>query len=246
MGFWVMPAAITAIVLLPFGLDGFFWKAAAGGVDIMLRLGNWTRELPGAVTVFPHWPSSALGVIAIGGVWLCLMRANWRFFGLANIPLGAALIIAQPQPDIYFSDDGTNVGVAIETADGNREMAVFDRRKGRFDSEVWMELAGFDIEASKPVKLSDVSSCDDFGCVVKKSGRAVAISSSALGLEDDCKRSDLVIALYSVSEREKKSCHALMLDIWDARRNGAHAIFVSEQAIRVKTVLERRGVRPWT
>lgn len=246
MGFWVMPAAIAAIALMPIGLDGFFWKAAARGVDIMLRLGSWTKELPGAVTVFPHWPPIALGVIAIGGIWLCLMRANWRFFGLASIPLAAIFIIAEPQPSIYFSDDGTNVGVSTVTAAGDRKMAVFDRRKGRFDSEVWMELAGFDIDASKPIKLSDISACDDLGCVVKNSGRLISISSSRPGLDDDCKRADLVIALYSVSDRDKKRCRARLLDVRNAQRDGAHAIFISEGSIRVKTVSERRGVRPWT
>lgn len=246
MGFWIMPAAIAAIAFLPFGLDGFFWKAAAAGVVIMLRLGTWTKDLPGAVTVFPHWPPVALGIIAMGGLWLCLMRAQWRFMGLAAIPLAAFLIIAEPQPDIYISDDGTNVGVSFRTDAGIRAMAVFDRRKGRFDSEVWMELAGLDVDASKPVKLSDVAACDGLGCVVRKSGRLIAISSSPLGLDDDCKRSDLIIALYVVAIRDRDHCAAKLLDIKNARRDGAHTIFISDGAIRVETVRERRGARPWT
>lgn len=247
MGFWVMPAAIIAMLLMPFNVDGPFWRIAAAGVDIMLAMGRWTMSLPGAVTHFPHWPAAALGVLTIGGLWLCLGTGLRRISGLAAVPVAILLINAEPQPRLFFSDDGDNAGVVFRDAiDGRRELAVMDRRKGRFDARVWMERAGIDAENLRPSALSDKAPCDDAGCVLKIAPAPIAISIDPAGLDDDCARAALVIALYPVAARDRAACASRLIDRRDAWENGAHAIYVEGSVIRLQTVGRRRGARPWT
>lgn len=245
MAFLVMPAAIAAIAFIPLNADGPFWRVAAAGVDIMLSVARWTMNLPGAVTVFPHWPPAALGVLTVGGLWLCLMSAPWRLAGLIAAPVAAALIAAEPHPRIYVSEEGDNAGVLFLSPDGVRVFAVFDRRKGRFDTEVWMEQAGIDTQKVKAMSLADASSCDPQGCVAEIEGRVVAISKSGLGLKDDCSRAEIVIALYPVRRRDRQGCGAMLIDRRDAWNMGAHAVFVTERGIKTINAADLRGARPW-
>lgn len=246
MGFWVMPAAIVALLLMPFGADGPAWRLAASGVDIILVMGKWTMNLPGAVTVFPEWPASALAVLTGGGLWLCLMSAPWRLAGLAAMPVAAALIAAEPHPNLFISEEGDNVGLLFQSADHERSLAVFDRRRGRFDARVWMEQAGIDAEKSKPAMLAEIAACDGRGCVAEIDGARIAVSSDRAGLDDDCARSAAVVALYPVSNRERRNCKAMLIDRRDAWNKGAQAAFVSEGGIRMESVAGWRGERPWT
>lgn len=244
MGFWVMPAAIVALLLMPFGADAPAWRAAAFGVELILRMGEWTMSLPGAVTVFPSWPPSALAAMTIGGLWLCLMSKPWRLAGVIALPIALALVAAAPHPEIYFSEEGENAGLVV--VDGGRSLAVADRRKGKFDARVWMEEAGIDVEKAKPAALADVAACDRLGCVATVEAARVAVSTDRAGLDDDCARAELVLALYPVSRGERRDCVARLIDRRDAWEEGAHAVYVERGVIRVTTSAQARGTRPWT
>lgn len=246
MGFWVMPMAIAAIIAIPLGVDGIFWKAAAAGVDVMLAMGRWTTSLPGAVSVFPQWPPLALGVMTIGGLWLCLAVAPWRLAGIAAVPVAAAIIAATPHSQLYVTDTGDNVGIVLRDSDGARRFAVFDRRKSRFDSEVWMEQAGMDIAKETRSRLSDFVPCDRRGCVVNIDGASAAVSSDEMGLIEDCARAKIIVALYPVSARNKANCAARLIDRSDAWRDGAHAVYFTDREIRISNSAEARGDRPWS
>ncbi|OFX04620.1 MAG: hypothetical protein A3E78_05185 [Alphaproteobacteria bacterium RIFCSPHIGHO2_12_FULL_63_12] len=246
MGFWVMPAAIFALILMPFGWDGPFWRIAASGVEIILVIATWTMNLPGAVTMFPHWPPTALGALTLGGLWLCLMSAPWRLGGLFMLPVAGALILANPHPSVFVSDSGDNAGVLFTTAEGARTLAVYDKRKTKFDVEVWMEQAGIDVRRAKSSRLADAAACDRRGCAVLIDGAWIAISGERSGFDDDCARADAVIALYPVARAERESCGALLIDRRDAWNAGAHALYISKGEVSAVSAADRRGVRPWT
>ena len=206
------------------------------------------RELGfvGAVSVFAHWPPAALGVLTLGGLWLCLMSAPWRLGGLIALPIASALILANPHPEVFISDDGDNAGVIVKTPDSRRAFAIYDKRKGRFDSDVWMEQAGFEIGREKPLKLSDFAACDQRGCATEINGEWIAISGDRAGFEDDCDRADVVIALYPVLKSDRESCRAALVDRRDAWAAGAHALFITRDKVRIVSAADLRGVRPWS
>jgi competence protein ComEC len=246
MGFWVMPLAIVALVMTPFGVDGAFWRLAAGGVEIMLALGAWTRELPGAIAIFPKWPDSVPFIVTLGGLWLCLLSAPWRLFGLAALPIAATVIALAQHPDIFVSADGDNAGFVVQTADGKRALALFEARKTRFAAHAWTEQSGFDQAKVKPARLEDFAPCDAEGCVARIDGAVVAVSRLRSGLDDDCARADLVIAVYVASPRERENCAALLIDKRRAWEGGSHAVFIDDGRVRIVSTAQRRGDRAWS
>lgn len=242
-GFFVMPAAILALLAWPFGFDAPFWRFAAEGAETIIAAARWASSLPGAVSTTPHWSGGALAVIAVGGLILCLLTTPLRLAGFLALPVAAALVAVDgPPPDLFVSASGRNVGL-VERAPGNARMIVYDRRRDRFQIEAWAEFSGLDPEAT-PTRMSDAFSCDPVGCVLRAKGATLAVSAQAHGLFDDCARAALVIALHPVRERE--ACRARLISRVDIWRDGAHGVWLGpEGAIRVRSVGATRRTRPW-
>jgi competence protein ComEC len=246
MGFWVMPAAIIALLLMPIGLDGPAWRISAAGVDLILLIAGWTSHLPGAVSVIAHWPGAALATVSLGGLWLCLMNANWRIAGLVAFPVAAVMAVIEPDPEIFFPATGDNAG-ALVNIDGRQTLAVFDRRRSRFAARAWMEFAGVDVANMNPQRLSDFGVCDAAGCAVLVHDTRLAVSSDRGGLDDDCARAEIVIALFPVDHNARRSCAAMLIDRRAAWADGAHTVAIGRNGQYVmRTTRELRGDRPWT
>ncbi len=251
MAFWIMPLAITALLLIPFGLDGGAWRLAAFGAELVLSCAVWLAARPGAVVVTAQWPLLALLFLTLGGLWLCVQKAAWRYIGIFSVPIAFLLVSATPPPDIFVGRKGDNAAVVIQGADDQAILTLFDRRKSRFEAKAWRDYAGI---LAAPVSLKKVSDCDWRGCVVSvlpNRGRQApifyAISDHPMGLAEDCARAAIVIALYPVPQKMRNSCAAVIIDrrmVWE---KGAHAIWVSPKgAVTIRSVEEARGARSWT
>ena len=59
---------------------------------------------------------------------------------------------------------------------------------------------------------------------------------------EDCAVADIVIS----ADPAPRGCAALVIDLWRLRRDGAHAIRLSPESVRIDTVAADRGRRPWT
>ncbi len=64
------------------------------------------------------------------------------------------------------------------------------------------------------------------------------------GLAEDCAVADVVIALVLI-DAGCRGPHTV-IDRFDIWREGAHAVWLDADGVRVASVADRRGVRPWT
>ena len=250
MGFWVMPFVILAVLLLPMGWDGWAWRLAASGIDVIVGVGMTVSAWPGAVSVIPAQPISWLIALTVGGLFLCLLHAPWRLAGALGVPLAMVISAGNTPPDMMISNDGDNVAATIdtheETGHAGRSLAVFDRRRDRFATEIWMESVGLDPDRADTVAMDSVATCDRDGCVTTVSGQHVAISRRPGGLAVDCARANLVIAVYPVNRRVRDHCKAFLIDRRDAWQNGGAAIWMSGSSpVRIRHVHTGRAGRPW-
>lgn len=242
-GLWVMAWAILAVFLMPFGLEAFALVPMGWGIDAIIVIAAKFAALPGAATLVPAMPIGGLIVITLGGLWLCLWRRPWRLLGAAAIVVGALSIFTTTAPDILISGDGRLF--AIRDADG--DYMVSSRRAHQFDSETWLRQAGQDEAEMVPWDggpSNGMVTCDSLGCIIKISGATVAVELEPGALFDDCQVANLIISQRPIRE----SCPSAWrkIDRFDLWREGAHAIWVSETGeIRVKSVAEERGNRPW-
>ena len=137
MGSVVIPCAVLALVLLPFGLAPLaFWVMEQGLVWI-LAVAAVIADLPGAVDWVPSPPAPVLPLVAIGGLGLCLWQGRGRWLGLAPVLAGLALWQMAERPALLISETGGLVGHL--TAEGR---ALSRARGDGFVAGIWLENDG--------------------------------------------------------------------------------------------------------
>ncbi|WP_428409289.1 ComEC/Rec2 family competence protein [Hyphococcus sp.] len=250
MGFLIMPFSVIALLLSPFGLDGWAWRFAAQCMEAVLYIASSVSGLEGAVSTTPQWPQAAMIVLTIGGLWLCLSRAPWRLAGLAAIPVAALFVSLARPPAIFVSASGLNGGVIARDSEGERTLFVYSTRREKFAARMWEEAAGLDIETVRPSAMEEIFACDASGCagaVSDQGAVTVVFTEHKSTLAEDCQRAELVVAFFPASSADWRRCNAFLIDRRSAWKRGAHAVWVERDgALTVKSANEFRGNRPWT
>ena len=239
---WIMPWAVIAAVLMPLGLDGIPLTLMGWGIDALLWIAGGISAWPGAVRPVPALPVAGLAVVAMGGLWLCLWRGKWRLAGVPALVLGLAGMGMGQGPDILVSDDGGLL--AVRLADGRLSLS---NRADRRIAEDWLEQEGQEESLYWPKNgASDDGRlrCDGLGCIYRAEGRSVALLWKGEGHDEDCRTVDILISDRPV--RGRCPAPVLVIDRFDLWRHGAAAIWLDGGEIRVRTVAEYQGRRPWS
>jgi competence protein ComEC len=240
MGFIVMPAAATAVVLMPFGLDAWPLRAMGFGIEAMLGVGRWVSHLRGAVTVMPAWPVSALVFISLGGLWCALWRRRWRWLGLGPMAIGLVLALSAPVPDILIGRDGRTIAVREK---GGALKLLPSYRDG-WSANEWLKRDGDEHLAPDAVATrADGVSCDAMGCVARlRNGLLLAAPLKVDALAEDCASADIVVS----AMRVVVPCTGprLVIDRRKMEESDGIAITLSSP-FRLESVAAMRGDRPW-
>jgi len=235
MGFWVMPAAALAVILMPFGAEGPALALLGKGIAVMTAMGQWVSNLPGAVSLAPAMPLSALVLMSLGGLWVLLWQKRWRWCGLAPLLIGCVWAYAAPRPDMLVAPDAQTV--AIRGADG---LLHFVRKpKDRFVAREWLRRDGDGRDIMEAVGGPSIK-CDGVGCVVKNRV-LVAVSQKPEALAEDC-----AVAKIVVSAAAAPACKgpAIVID-HDAAVTGEGWRVTLSREPSAQSVRGDRGMRPW-
>jgi competence protein ComEC len=241
MGFVVMPFAALSVLLMPIGLDAGPLHITAWGVAFMLAVGRWVSSLPGAVSVMPAWPTTALILVSFGGLWMGLWRQRWRWFGLVPFLAGLGVAYCSSPPDLLVGRDGATI--ALRVRDGSLKLLTSARDS--YSADEWLKRDGDTRIADNAVaNVADGVNCDSAGCIATTRGHAtVAAIFRPEALTEDCASAEIVISKTPV----RNSCVGPVLVIDSgviARGNGLAIWFGSP--IRWQTVEQTRGHRPWS
>ncbi len=240
-GIVIMPAAICALILMPFGWEGPALTVMEWGTIWMLAVAHWTAGLDGAVIHVQQWPQITFAFLC-AGVVLGLIWRGWAGKGLALslIVMGLVFTAFNKQPDMLVSDGGKLIAVRGTDDD----LYFSSTRKEKFVAENWLRLSGR--EGERPKSFTDPAFphlCDGHGCRIVRDDVKIALSFDHQAWREDCAWADVLIAQVPV---QKRACPetARVFDFFDFRRGGAHA-FYFEDGLRVRSVARERGQRPW-
>jgi competence protein ComEC len=236
----VMPAALAALIAMPFGLEALPLWVMGWGIEAMVWVANRVAEIPGAVLRVPAMPTTAFVLMIIGGLWLMLWQTRWRLAGIAVIAGGAALAPTLRAPDIIVGRDAELV--AVRGADG--ELSAVGATRASFELVRWLEHDGARRGVEEAAKAAGFA-CDGIGCRASVKGLTVAVTRHPAAFAEDCRRAAVLISAI-VSPR---GCTAprTVIDFFAARRQGTHALYIeADGSIRTETVAAARGARPWS
>ncbi len=240
---WVMPWAVLAFLLMPFGLESLALVPMGWGVNAVIETAKTVAGWPGSVALLPSMTMAGLAMFALGGLWLCLWRQRWRYFGLVGMAAGLATIGLYRPPDILVSENAKLFAVRADTG-GYR---FSSRQAARFSGRDWLRHAGETetLPWPKEGKSADGRlACDSMGCIYRVRGQVVALVFELGALAEDCALASVVISRVPVRGDACRG-EGIVIDRFDLWRKGTHAIWLDEGELRVHNVRDMRGERPW-
>jgi competence protein ComEC len=244
--FVVMPLEALALLGDLVGVGAPFWWLTDQALHLLLAIARRTAAAPGAVVLSPAIPAAAFGLMAAGGLWICLWRTGWRRWGLLPLGLGAAWALTSAPPDLLVTGDGRHL--ALRTADG--DLAILRGRAGDYVRDLFSEASAMDQELVEIEQLADADCTADFCAVeIGKDGRRWRILASRSTrmvefppLTRACRRADVVVS----DRRLPRTCvpRWLKADRALLARTGGLAITFGAKP-RVATVADQVGRHPW-
>jgi len=178
--FWVMPALLIGVVLLPAGLEQPAWAAAAAGADLILAVAHGLTGWEGAVAKIGVTPKWGIAFIAAGGLWWAIWQQPWRWAGAAVAVIGLAAPLTGKPPDLILGSKHA----AVSTQEGTYWL---NGRRG-FVPDIWMRETGgkavawpaYRAEGAESVRLS----CDAQACLYDTpTGRIALVEDPAAAYE---------------------------------------------------------------
>ena len=235
----IMPMALIALIAMPFGLEAWPLYAMGFGIELMVGAAHWVASWPNAVSILPSMSGTALALIVLGGLWLCLWQTRMRTLGLVIAAVGLALAPVGNRPDVLIERDGATA--ALRSKSGN--LVFPPATAATYSVENWLLADGDDRDTETALE-DRAFNCDPLGCIGRVKGKTVALIRHPGALEEDCRTADIVIAPFTIG----KGCRAarVIVDRRLLKARGAHALYIEGLSIRTETVAGTRGARPWT
>ncbi len=132
---WIMPSALFAYVLAPFGLEQWGLIPMAWGIDLVLWIAHTVAGWRGAALMVPAGPVWGLALVGGGGLWLCLTSGPRRFAGVIVVAAGVCAPLTSPPPTILADGQGRYIAVRLDGA------YTISRTARSFTAKMWLRCA---------------------------------------------------------------------------------------------------------
>lgn len=236
----VMPAALAAFVAMPLGFEEWPLALMGQGIEIMTWSAEQVTALPGAVAAIPAFSETALQLMIAGGLWLCIWREHWRWFGVPIVIFGLYHATDQHYPDALIGKNGALVALRDETG----KLSAAKAHYASYEFGRWLEADG-DVREPEDAWGRDTLRCDLEGCTGKIGPHLVAMPRSPAALVDDCRRADVLILTFPKPVGCKTDARVFDYPLF--RRTGTLALYLEQDGtLRSEYVEQFRGTRPWT
>ena len=241
LGIIIMPSALLAIALMPFGLEKIGLYGMNIGIQAVTDISGYVSSLKGAVWFLSSSPGFILPVFFTGVIFLCLWRGSLRILGILPIIISFLFLGAAPKPDILVYSYGEHIAARQE--DGY--LQIMSRSKRRFVPQGWLKYEG----------ETDVNMFQNFCkasiCFLPSKFGNIAYVNKAKNLEKACKRAKIIIFTRRLrSQNIYRNCSQESVTIFDSSYWRSRKVISlnynrEEGKFEVKAVGNDRD-RPWT
>jgi len=159
IAFYTMPSMLLFLISLPLGLGNYTIKILEHSVSIINSIAQYVSMLPGAtigegVTSFSD---TAILLITIGLLWLCIWQKEWRKIGIYLIVFGVLSLFFTPTPDFVFNSKGNTFAYK----ESNNKLVPSRWHSNKFLTKIWTK-------DNKPDPNSLNIKCNEYSCIYKE------------------------------------------------------------------------------
>ncbi len=241
MGLIVMPGAVLAACLAPFGLGWIGLAIMRPAILWILAVAHWVAGIEGALSYVPSPGPFILPIMTLGLLWAVLWQGRHlvRLVGAAPVVLALFLWSETERPLVLISETGGLVGVLTEQG-----RALSKLQGDGFAAKSWLENDGDGVLQSQAFERSGFGGNVGqlkFGVAQKA---LVHLSGRGAGgrVADACNGADYVIVTVKIDAQDF-SCE--VYDPSRLRATGALAIFASPDGAKIVSARQVAGQRLW-
>ena len=241
--FWVMPAGMAALALMPLGLEHLALAPMGWGIAALLAIGRTVSAWPAATLPVPHAPVWGLLLVAFGIAWLGLWRSRLRLLGLLPLALGLASPALVRPPDLLVSPDArwiglrTPAGIFVEKTSGASKFVLHEWE------EYWAAGPAQRLPDSGDA-AGGLVECTEAVCQLRAApGGPVALLLRRRARPPSCAGAAVILA----AEPLRRRCPPgpPVIDRFTVWRDGAQAVWLGPDGVRILSDRDARGDRPW-
>jgi competence protein ComEC len=242
--FWVMPAGLIALLLLPFGLEWLAFVPMGWGASAILYVARATASWPAATFDVPHMPVWGLVLTALGIAWIGLWRSRLRLAGMPVLALGLISPMLIRPADVLVSADARLIGVRLSDAVYLQSVSG----ASKFTRDAWLQYwaARTPILIPKGVENVDGAiACGIDACLLwpQPKARPILLVRGATH-PDGCRQASVMVSAEPARGLCQRPWPALV-DRFTVWRYGATAIWLDGTRAHILTDRRYRGDRPW-
>ena len=230
MGALVMPAAVLATCLLPFGLEGWPLWAMGQGLGWILHVAHVVSTLDGARGSIATPPAVVLPMMALAALWIMLWQGRLRWAGAVPLLLALGLWSQTERPFVLIAGDGGLVGVM--TPQGR---ALSQSRGAGFTARNWLDHDGNDMSQESAAGLWRAP------MVLPDGGRVIHLRGKTAAAQAACTRKDWLV----MNSTAPKGLPCRVFDAVTLRSSGAVALYLRYGNLAVVTSRDLTGARLW-
>jgi len=240
MGLVVMPAAVLAAILAPFGLEWVGLRLMGPAIDWILSVAAFVSGLEGAVMPIVEPAPLVIVTMALGAVWLVVWQGAARWAGVPVIAIALLLWAETQRPTLLIAREGEVVGLM---RDGGRVLSR--ARAGSFTAESWLASDGDSATQAEAFARSGYEARDT---VVQLRGGGfdvvhLAGQAALARLNDVCLPGRIVVV---TQEPEARQGPCQIISPRDLRQSGALALSYRRGRVVTNSVAQSSGQRRWT
>lgn len=235
MGTVVIPSAVLAALLAPFGLDWIGLWIMGLGLRWILEVGTFVAGLDGARS-FVHGPGVAvLPMIALGFLWLCLWQGRTRFVGVLPVVAAFWLWVNADRPVGLIAENGTLVGIMTD-----KGRALSKAKGAGFVARNWLENDG-----EMTDQLTAAERWPDTRVAALPGGTRIThlAGKKAVAGFEGCAEGQIVVANLNLP---KTVSGCTLFDPARLKDMGAVAITTGKNGLKLTSVRDVTGDRLWT
>lgn len=240
MGAVIMPAAVLAAILAPFGLEGLGLAIMGPAIGWILGVSAYVSAFEGAVLPIREPSGVVMPLLALGGLWLVIWQGAARWAGVPIMGLALLLWSMSTRPDLLIAPEAEVVGVMQD----NRRV-LSRARAGSFVASSWLRSDG---DAASQQEAQARSGYDLRATIVHLQGSGfdvvhLAGKRAAESLGTYCQPGRMIIM---TDPPRVRPGHCEIITPQDLRTTGARAYAVRNGRLQIRTVAQVSGQRHWT
>lgn len=237
----VMPMAVLACLLMPFGLDGPALFLMGFGISAMNAVAVWLAERS-AFDATGAIPLSAVLVLTAALAILTMAGSALRWVSLPLLVAGALSIATRELPHVFVSEDARLVAVDL----GDGRLAINRARPRAFTLENWQRAVNAG-DVARPLKAGDAQpiappgegegglpfSCSEGLCVARHdSGAIVVHAADEAGAATTCGFAGLIVIADATARNPCTDRDVPVITGRDLARRGSAEIVFEQHVTR--------------